>query len=224
MEGNHGDMSARYRRPAGLALLTAVAAIVPAGCGGARARSVANLATTTPATVTGRGAGGSGHGTSTTAASSSDPARLLDDWAACMRRHGDPNQIDPSIDSHKLIVIPWDASIPGGYNGTYKGGHGNSGPGQYCRTYLSKAQSALRGGRAEQQPSNAQLVEFAGCMRAHGIHDFPDPTGSGLHFNVSGDLSPDNPAFQSASNVCSKQAGVPGLGNPPPGTITLTNA
>jgi hypothetical protein len=220
------DTPRPYRQTAALALLVTGAAIVLAGCGGAKAPSVANLATTT-ATASGTGGGGSagsGRGTSAGGTSGSDPARLLEDWAACMRAHGDPNQIDPSIDSHKWIVIPWDVSTPGGYNGTYKGGHGNLGPGQYCRTYLDEAQSALQGGRPEQQPSNAQLVRFAGCMRAHGIHDFPDPTGSGLHFSVGGDLGPNNPAFQSASKACGKETGVPGLGTPPPGTITLINA
>jgi hypothetical protein len=210
-----------------VALLATAAAIVLAGCGGAKAPSVANLATTT-ATASGTGGGdsaGSGRGTSAGGRSGSDLARLLDDWAACMRAHGDPNQADPSIDSHKDIVIPWDPAVPGGYNGTNKGGQGNAGPGQYCRTYLSKAQNALRGGRPQERPSTAQLVQFSECMRAHGIRDFPDPTANGLQMNMGGDLSPSNPAFRNASRTCSQKTGVQALvsGTLPPGVIRLTN-
>jgi hypothetical protein len=26
-----------------------------------------------------------------------NPTRLVDEWATCMRSHGDPNQVDPTI-------------------------------------------------------------------------------------------------------------------------------
>jgi hypothetical protein len=223
------DRAAWYRRSAGLALVATAVGVVLAGCGGSPSPSVATLATTShrgSATSANSTAARSGGGSGSTSASG-NPSELLVEWAACMRSHGDPTQADPSIDAHKVINIPWNPAIPGGYDGTHKGGQGNLGPGQYCRTYLAKAQSALRGGQAQAQPSNAQLVRFAECMRANGIRDFPDPTGNGdLHINLSGggDLNPNNPAFQRASNLCSQRTGVPGFGGSPgPGTIRLSN-
>ena len=41
------------------------------------------------------------------------------------------------------------------------------------------------------------------CMRAHGVHDYPDPDSSG-NFDLSGkgDLTPTNPTFQAAARTC----------------------
>ena len=93
-----------------------------------------------------------------------------------MRSHGDPNQADPTIDANKVIHLTWNHAIPGGIYGTNKGGQGNAGPGQYCRTYIDTAETALQGGQHQQQPSQAQLVKFSQCMRANGVPDFPDPS------------------------------------------------
>ena len=143
-----------------------------------------------------------------------------------MRSHGDTSQADPTITANKLIDIAWNPATTGGLYGTNKGGQGNSGPGQYCRTYLTAAQTALRDGQPPPRPpSQAKLLKYSECMQANGIPDFPDPTGGGLTFSVGagGDLNPSNPAFQNASKVCTKKTGVhvPGSGPPPPGTIEI---
>jgi hypothetical protein len=143
-----------------------------------------------------------------------------------MRSHGDPNQADPTIDANKVIHITWDPAVPGGIDGTNKGGQGNSGPGQYCRAYLSAAQTALRGGPSE-QPDAAQLLRFSECMQANGIADFPDPTGTTLSIPVNGpgDLKATNPTFRHASRLCAQKTGVPGFGGPPqPGMVELNGA
>jgi len=144
-----------------------------------------------------------------------------------MRSHGDPNQADPTVTVNKLISIPWNPAIPGGYNGTYKGGQGNSGPGQYCRAYLAAAQAALRGGRPEKRPDQAAMVKLAECMRANGVPDFPDPAANGsLILPGNPDQNAHNPTFQSAASVCARKTGVslPGRSGLPPGTITLSGA
>jgi hypothetical protein len=145
-----------------------------------------------------------------------------------MRRHGDPNQADPTVTASKLIDISMPLAVPGGFNGTNQGGQGNSGPGQFCRAYLTAAQTALRAGEPPPKPpSTAGALKFSECMRANGIPDFPDPTpGQGISLNVGagGDLNPNNPTFQTASNLCAKKTGVrglPGGGQPPAGTIEL---
>jgi hypothetical protein len=208
-------------RRSGLVFLLAAAAIGLAACAGTTdSPHIASL---------GKNSGSGGGGSTTTTAPKGDPTQLLDEWAVCMRAHGDPNQADPTIDTNEVIHITWDPAIPGGYNGTQKGGQGNLGPGQYCRNYLTEAQSALGGGQAQQGPSQAQIVKVARCMRANGIPDFPDPVNGNLSFNVgaSGDLNPNNPAFQTASKLCSEKTGVtlPGAGGTPPrGTIELNGA
>ena len=142
-----------------------------------------------------------------------------------MRSHGDSNQGDPVVTSNELIDINWNGTAtPGGPWGTEKGGHGNTGPGQYCRTYLQDAVAALQGGRARQHPSSAQLVKYSDCMRANGFPDFPDPSRNGsLSLNVGSATSPSNPVFQKSSKVCAQKTGLHafGSGPPPPGTIEL---
>ncbi len=213
--------------------LTAAAALVSgillAGCGGSsNSPGVASVSSTTSSTTS------SGASTATTITSrsnttttpSKDPAELLVEWASCMRSHGDPNQADPTVTANKLIAIPWNPAIPGGYYGTNKGGQGSSGPGQYCRTYLAGAQAALQGGQPEKTPDPAALVKLSECMRANGVSDFPDPTANGGLVLAGGPGTLNNPAFQNASKVCARRTGVslPGPSNLPPGTITLSGA
>lgn len=194
--------------------VAAVAAVSMAACGGPSSSAVAHLRA------------GAGHRSTPTTVSKGNPTVLLDEWASCMRSHGDPQQADPSIDVHKVIHIPWDPSIPGGYFGTEKGGQGNSGPGQYCRSYLSAAQSALRGGQPPQQPDPVKEDRYAQCMRANGVADFPDPGAGGdltINIGAGGDLNPSNPTFQRADRACAQKTGFVGFGGgtPPPGTIAL---
>ncbi len=60
-------------------------------------------------------------------------------------------------------------------------------------------------------------IKFAGCMRAHGVSNFPDPTaGPGGGINIGGPgsgIDPASPTFQSAQKACSKL--MPGPSGPP---------
>ena len=214
------------RRSGGLAALAVAAASGLAACGGSSSPHVASLGNSGNsdsgrASFTTGGAGGS----SATALAKTNPTVLVDQWADCMRAHGDPNQADPSIDANRDIVITWDPAIPGGYNGTNKSGQGNSGPGQFCRSYLNAAQLALQGGHRPKPPDQATVEKFSECMRANGIPDFPDPTANGLSLNVGGDLTASNPTFQNASKLCAQRTGVhlPGAGGTlPPGIVKLS--
>lgn len=49
----------------------------------------------------------------------------------------------------------------------------------------------------------AAVLQFAACMRAHGL-DFPDPTFSGGNeqFNLGPGLNPESPAVATASKAC----------------------
>ena len=220
------SMKTTYRRQGGLGFLAAVAAIALAACGGgSNSAHVASLGTSTSLGTT--RSSSSGRSTATTLPTG-DPTRLLDEWAACMRRHGDPNQVDPAVTANKVIDITWDPATPGGFNGTNKGGQGNSGPGQYCRQYLNEAQIALQGGQPEKPPDPAQLEKFSECMRANGVRDFPDPSPGGdlsISVNAGGDLNPNNPIFHNAAKLCAQKTGVTGFsGTPHPGMIELNGA
>lgn len=202
----------------GSALIVAAGAVALAACGGPSAPRVASLG--------GHGNGGSAR--TTTTLPEGDPTQLVNEWATCMRSHGDSAQADPIIDSNRDIDIAWNAATPGGPFGTNKGGQGNDGPGQYCRSYLNAAQTALGGNRQGQAgQSQATLERFSRCMRANGIADFPDPVNDSLSFNLgaTGDLNPNNAVFQSASKLCAQRTGaqLPGLGGtpPPPGVVKL---
>ena len=51
--------------------------------------------------------------------------------------------------------------------------------------------------------ASASPLALARCMRAHGVHDYPDPNSRG-NFDLSGegDLTPNNPTFQAAAQAC----------------------
>lgn len=203
-------MTRVYLRSGVLAVVVAATAIGLAGCGGSSPSHVASL----------NGTSGGGSGGTTTTLPKGTPAQLLDEWASCMRGHGDPDQVDPTIDANKVIHITIPANASG--DGPDLGGpNGASGP---CGSYLDAASTALRGGQPLPKPDPAKLLKFSECMRAHGIPDFPDPNGNGisLHTTPGSDLNPNNPTFKNAGKVCAKQVGVLGLafgGTPPPGAI-----
>jgi hypothetical protein len=190
--------------------LAAAAAIALGACGGGSSPPrVADLGNGTSS------AGSRGSGASSTTLPTGDPAQLLDDWASCMRTHGDPNQVDPTIDADKVIEITQPAGYSYGLHGLIAG---NS-----CAVYLTAASTALNGGTPLKTPDLAQQVKFAECMRANGIPDFPDPTaGNGaIHATAGSDLDPNNPTLQNASQVCDKEdPGVSKFGDTPqPGSI-----
>jgi hypothetical protein len=204
--------------------------------GGGSSPDVANVSRSTTSTSTAASTGAENTSRSSSATTSrsnratplpkGSAAQLLVEWAGCMRRHGDPDQADPTIGVNNVIDIPWNPATPGGYYGTNKGGQGNSGPGQYCRQYLAAAQTALRGGRPLKAPNAAALVGFSECMRANGVPDFPDPGANGSLILPGGPGRQNNPTFKNAARVCTRKTGVslPGGKNLPPGTITLTGA
>ena len=92
------------------------------GCGSSASPHVASLS----------GSNSNNHGGSpTTTLPKGNPTQLLDQWASCMRTHGDPNQVDPTIDANKVIHItfPPNANPPGVV------GKGSDGP---CDNYLTR--------------------------------------------------------------------------------------
>jgi hypothetical protein len=47
------------------------------------------------------------------------------------------------------------------------------------------------------------MFKYADCMQAHGVPNFPDPSGAGVQLSGSG-ISTQSPAFRSAQSACQK--------------------
>jgi hypothetical protein len=63
----------------------------------------------------------------------------------------------------------------------------------------------------------SQFVQFADCMRSHGVPSFPDPSpGGGIHLEDSPGLNPSSPAFKAAQQSCQKFMPGGGPGNQHP--------
>ncbi len=54
--------------------------------------------------------------------------------------------------------------------------------------------------------ANSRALEFANCMRAHGVQSFPDPKAGGGGFDLGAGISPLSPAFKVARRACAQLA------------------
>ena len=81
--------------------------------------------------------------------------------------------------------------------------------------HLGRTDAAAKGRIASSTTSNP--LAFAGCMRRHGLPDFPDPTSSGqLQLPIG--LTTNSPAYQAAAKHCASLIG----GETTPKAITQT--
>ncbi len=222
------DRTARCRRP-GLAVLVVAAAIGLAACSsGSSTPGVASLSTTSSDNGSGSSAPGTGSsapssgsstagGSSTGGGSGGSATQLLDEWAACMRSHGDPNQSDPVINSDQDIEI----SMRNTSAEMAAEVHDSAGP---CGHYLAQATSVLRNGQPlPAGASQAQLVKYAHCMRASGEPDYPDPVPGVTDQHLPSDVKPDSAVFQNADKLCSRKAGMPVVPADVPGVVQVRN-
>jgi hypothetical protein len=71
-----------------------------------------------------------------------------------------------------------------------------------CSSSSSSPGAAATGAGAgnAQNTGSATLVQFAQCMRSHGLANFPDPTAQGT-FNLPASVT-SSPQFQSADQAC----------------------
>jgi hypothetical protein len=116
---------------------------------------------------------GNGSGSSTATGSAGNPTQLVDEWAACMRSHGDPNQADPVINSDGDIEITMTNVSQALSSET----HDSSGP---CGHYLTAASAALRGGQpAPQAPDQANLSTDQSALSSDQAKKTKDCAGKG---------------------------------------------
>jgi hypothetical protein len=228
--GRRQDMTRMGRRPGALAILAAAAALALAACGGAAAApQVASLGTS-PGTSSDQGtsASASTPGTSNNNSSSSGGTRatiagnvtpLLNEWAACERSHGDPDQSDPTVSADGVIhiYVPQGAQPAGDL-------HERTGT---CSQYVAQAANELKAANpVAPPPDQAEQLKYVACMRANGVPNYPYPNGDQTTFNGTG-VDPDSPAVQRVNQLCGKKIGAPAYwinGTNTPGDIEVQTA
>jgi hypothetical protein len=181
--GTLADMSTqpdRRRPPAGFLLAALVIVmLLAAACssGGSGNPGVASLGSSSPSA-------------SSSSASASKQDALLA-YAQCMRAHGLTNFPDPqSVNGGSSL----DLSDVDTHSPTYQRAN------RACV-------SLLAGGSAAQQRAQARAqkraLKYAKCMRAHGIHNFPDPNVDGTfpESQMQG-LGKGSPQFSAAQDAC----------------------
>jgi hypothetical protein len=74
-----------------------------------------------------------------------------------------------------------------------------------CALALTACGSSGKSNNGSASNGEAAGIEFADCMRSHGVPNFPDPgPGGGIQISSNSGINPQSPAFQSAQNACSK--------------------
>ena len=206
----------------------ALTALALAGCSssGSSPPQVASIGTSSaPGTSSGASAdpgtstspGASSGGTRATIAGNVTP--LLNEWAACERTHGDPDQSDPTVSAAGVIyiLVPKNAQPAGNL-------HERTGT---CSEYVAQAANELKAANpVAPPPDQAELLKYVACMRANGVPNYPYPDGDQTNFNGTG-VDPDSPAVMRVNDLCGKKIGAPAWwinGTDTPGDIEVRTA
>jgi hypothetical protein len=188
-----------------------------ASIGTSSAPGTSSRASADPGTSTSPGA--SSRGTGATIAGNVTP--LLNEWAACERSHGDPDQSDPTVSADGVIYIsvPLNAQPAGNL-------HERTGT---CSQYVAQAANELKAANpVAPPPDQAELLKYTACMRANGVpnYPYPSPNSDQLNFNAAG-VDPNSPAFVRANDLCGKKIGAPTWwinGTAEPGDVEVSTA
>jgi len=115
-------------------------------------------------------------------------------FARCMRAHGVADFPDP------------------GSNGQFNSLSGINPNSPKVQAAGRSCQSVLPGGNPAAQLAQglAQGLRFSRCMRAHGIRNFPDPSGNtaaggssiSIHVPAGSGIDPNSPQFRAALQAC----------------------
>jgi hypothetical protein len=143
-----------------------------------------------------------------------DPEEAFRAFAQCMREHG-IDMPDPQVSTDGKGGTGFSIQAPVG------GDAATSGPDdafkaadEECRKHLEGVVNGREGkGRdADVEKAKQQALDFAKCMRKHGI-DFPDPQfedgGRMIQIGPRESLDPNDPTLRSATEECQKKAGLP---------------
>jgi hypothetical protein len=127
------------------------------------------------------------------------------DFAACMREHG-VDMPDPTFDENgRGLMI-------GGVGGDAMDPAVMEAAQEACQPLMQEViDSAPELDEEEAEKMKEQALEFARCMREHGV-DFPDPQfEGGGRMTQSMTADPNDPAFQDAQEACAGDGDGPGF-------------
>ena len=181
-------------RPSTLWAVAAVAlGVTVAACSGGSKSPTVPTAGSQPA-MTAAPSGGSG-------SSRQAPLAEAEAYSQCMRSHGVPNFPDP-------VLTP-----SGGYGYRTTGIDPHSAAFQEALQACKALPSPWQSTGQQLSPAQQQAwLNWAKCIRAHGLPNFPDPTFSGSEVHDSG-VGSSSPQLQSAMDTCkSQRPSVGGLG------------
>jgi hypothetical protein len=158
------------------------------------------------------GCGGSAH--------PSPPSKVMTEalaYANCMRSHGVPDFPDPNSQGEFQLrpSVRVENGRPTPVGDLISGSPAFQRAEQACGSFGSAGRQVTRA--QEEQAFQAEL-QAAGCIRANGVPDYPDPklVDGSIDLEFNGRFNPDSPAFQRAARKCAKP-GVPLAGTLPPG-------
>jgi hypothetical protein len=189
-------------------LLACSSAACGGGGGGADVATLGGAASTS--TTTG---GGGGNAT--------DPEDAMVAFSSCMREHGvdlpDPEKVDGSGGGFAISTSDAGSArigLPAGNDETAKAAQAA------CGHLLDGAIGNLDISPEEEAKMRDEMLEFASCMREHGV-DMPDPTfasggGGRVEINTSDSSSgkgvappPEDPDFAAANEACASKLSGP---------------
>lgn len=110
-------------------------------------------------------------------------------FAHCMRSHGAPNFPDPDS-SGGFVMKPSNSSS---FNAPWSAR-------QACAHPLPKKGKTLT--PAQQEQHQRQTLEFAACMRRHGLPKFPDGWSGNVGQLISAGIDPNSPQLNAALTKC----------------------
>jgi hypothetical protein len=116
-------------------------------------------------------------------------------YSRCMRSHGVPSFPDPTISrsgGHVGIGMSIPASVSG--SPAFKTAE------QACGKLAPGGEGGSGGAAPITAQQHQEIVQFAACVRSHGISNFPDPDATGT-FHVVG-IKTNAPAFTTAIQKC----------------------
>jgi hypothetical protein len=148
-----------YRRPLAALAMVALISVMSAGCGSNAPSETGTASSTSTASSTGSA---SSTGTASSADTGANKKATDQDkavkFAECIREHGVPHFPDPDAKGDFVFGIDVSPAV------WQKAVHA-------CKDL--QPPGALSGKRSPKQQSDA--LRFAGCIRKHGVKDFPDP-------------------------------------------------
>jgi hypothetical protein len=132
------------------------------------------------------GGGSSGSDSPQAGGSTRSPSALA--FSACMRSHGVHTFPDPDSNGAIPKVTPQQLGV-------------SSSQFQAAQT---ACEHLLKPNDAQVQLTLSGMLDFARCMRSHGVHDWPDPTTEDGQpvFDLQGRIAPDSPQIAHKSDQC----------------------